>query len=1250
MIVEECLCAFREEKNFSTKPGVLFSAKWKSTAVVFFLTIGLSLLVCSPLFSQGSAGRIVGTVVDSNGGVVAGATVTILDVERGTTRILTTEDVGAYNAPNLLPGTYKVRVELKGFKTFERQNLTLEVGQELRVDVTLQPGEQTQTITVEETAPLVETTNATIGGALQNEEINNLPLNGRNFQNLLALRPGVTIYPGGSAWTKSTNGLRPHDNMFTVNGINSNDPWMAQSVMNANMAAGDAGTILPIDAIDEFRTEQNPGAEYGWKPGSVVNVGIKSGTNSLHGTAYAYGRDGAWDARNFFNPQPNPVAPLDVEQFGASVGGPIKKDKIFFFANYEEQMYNVGSPAQHTVPVTDGAGANDPNFGLIGACQAALGAGKLTALSAQLAGLDTSCNKQSWYPGFFLPATGPAGERANVNSNIGTTNKIYAGISRVDYHVNNKNSVYASYFISQGSGVAVDNPPAEINTAWLTDTFARSQVFSAGWVFTPSSSWTIESRVGYSYYHQIFLSNDSTQNPATYTLDGHTYTINTGQTDPAYFGFPQTQWQGGYNMQFGLNWPKYVGPDGVLNIVEHLSYLHGNHTFIFGGEILNLQSSNNVTQYTKGYLRFGDTSGATGLPALQNFFEGISNRARFSSGDFQRQISSNGFAFFIQDNWRIKPRMMLNLGVRYELNTVMKERDGLMGNFDPNAGLLQVGNGIPSPYDGDHNNFAPRLGLAWDIRGDGKTVLRAGGSVEYEQFSFDTFNALGNLVGLRTIPTGATLAYTTTDPVTGLPVQVVKPGSGNISSAATFFAGAGLAGVNNNWANNSTTPLFSGASPACGDGTITLTNGNTPQPCNILGVDRHLRSPYVTTWMVDLQRQITNSLSLDIGYVGNHGTKYLGLTDLNQPPVGVAWGSPTVAGTPAFNCVQSASTGYNNCLSKGNLNTLAANELLAQPFHSKFPYLGYINWLSNLGNSNYNALQVTLTQRTSHGLSFVTGYTYSHALDMTSDNWGAGLVSPIDSANPHSLYGNSLFDMAHRFTFSATYNIPGIKSPGQILQGWSVNSIVTVETGMPWGVNDLTTDFSGTNEIGGSAPEGEKWNFYGNRADFTSKNSMLTSNGGQGGIPYFKGTSNSACLTQATANGQLAVASLTNLGCYAVGSSFLIPPAFGTTGTSGRDSYRGVPFSNVDFSVTKMMKFKERLTAQFRAEFFNVLNHPNFANAFGGPGGDNSYTDPSALAGASFGFRPDTPDVLSSNPVLGSGGARAIQLGLKLLF
>src|SRR6266849_8219429 len=233
------------------------------------------LLLCLPLFSQGSSGRILGTVTDQSGGVVSGATVTVTDTERGVSKILTTNDPGEYNAPTLVPGTYKVRAEAKGFKTVERQNIVLEVGKEIRVDLTMQPGDQVQTITITESIPLVETTNATLGGTLNNADINDLPLNGRNYQNLLALRPGVMVQPGGGPWTQSTNNVRPDESVWMLDGVinaNFNDN---RPIANMPSPYTDGATILPIDAIQEFNVEENPKAEFGWKPGAVVNVGIR---------------------------------------------------------------------------------------------------------------------------------------------------------------------------------------------------------------------------------------------------------------------------------------------------------------------------------------------------------------------------------------------------------------------------------------------------------------------------------------------------------------------------------------------------------------------------------------------------------------------------------------------------------------------------------------------------------------------------------------------------------------------------------------------------------------------------------------------------------------------------------------------------------------------------------------------------------------------------------------------------------------
>jgi hypothetical protein len=1187
----------------------------------------LSFLACSRLLSQDSSGRIFGNITDQSGGSVVGAQVTVTDIQRGTARTMTTDLAGAYSAPNLTPGSYAVRVEFQGFKVIDRRDIPLGVAQEIRVDLSLEPGQQTQTVTVTGEPPAINTSSAELGGTLQNEVINDLPLNGRNFQNLLDLRPGVTKYPGNSGWTQSTNGLRPHDNFFMVDGINSNDPWMAQSMMNAVMAAGDAGTILPIDAIDEFKTQQNPRAEYGWKPGSVVNVGIKSGSNQFHGTAFAFGRTDSWDAREYFAPD---VPPLSLQQFGGSVGGPIIKDKLFFFGNFEQQRYSVGNPVDHEVPIT-AAGVGPAAQNLIGACNAARTAGTLTALSAQLAGLNLSCAPQSNYPGLFPVNNGPT---THLSTALPSSNQVNSGLGKLDYHVNSKHTLSGMYFISPGDGVFVDNPTLEIAEPWLTNQYAQSQVGSGSWTWVPNSSWVNSFRGGYSHYYQTFLSVDANQNPANYSYNGSTYHMYTGQTNPAYFGLPTLAFQGGYSFQLGLGWPKTVGPDGVWQFSDSVSWLRGNHTVKFGGEVLVLQSTSNVTANTKGPLRFN---------GLQNFFSGNMNRALFTAGDFLRHLSNQGYGLFIQDDWRVTRRLTVNLGLRYELNTVFNERNNLIGNFDPNVGLVQAGKQIGSVFNGDHNNFAPRLGFAWDVFGDGKTVVRASGGILYEQGSYDSFMALGNLLGLRTVPTGVAL-YTNGN---ATPTNA----GGSINLGAITFTGAALGSattagtVKYNYANNGpNTPIYS-AAPACGDGTVQLPTGVTPQPCVVLGVDRNLRTPYISTWNAGVQRAITNSLSLDVSYVGNHATKLLGLTDLNQPRLvngfSPGWGNPANPNSPAGQCIASAPV-YDNCNPDGSA------EQAARPYNGKFPYLSYIYWLSNSNFSNYNALQVSATQRTTHGLSFVVGYTFAHSQAMSPDNWR--FLNPIDSNNVRALYGNSEFDMRHRFTFSTTYTLPSLKAPAQLLTGWSINSILTLQSSLPWGVNDTTTDFSGTGEINNASTIGEQWNFFGNSSDFKSSKAWLDTNGGQSGIPYFAGTSNPTCLAKSQAMGPLGVASLANLGCYANGSSVLVPPAFGSYGTLGPNVFRGFPFYNWDLSVTKMWRFKERLSAQFRAEFFNVLNHPNISNPFGGAGGDNTYTDPSGTGGASFGFRPETPDVTSSNPVLGSGGPRAIQLGLKLIF
>ncbi len=1122
------------------------------------LAVGISLCMLSlPIFAQGNAGRILGAVTDQTGSAIVGASVTITDIERGISRNLVTDEAGQYFAPNLLPGMYKVRVEAGGFKILERSNIQLEVGNDVRLDLVLPPGNVMEVVQVQEEVPLVDTTSATLGGTFDNKTINDLPLNGRDYQKLLTLRPGVMIYPGGGGWTQSANGVRPESNAYIVDGQTNDEPFSALSVINAPGLVGDAVTVIPIDAIQEFNTQINPKAEYGWKPGATVTVGLKSGTNSIHGTAYAFGRSDSFDARNFFNPAPQPKVPLDFKQFGATGGGPIVKDKLFYFVGYEGQRYTVGNSFVVSVPTT--ASVGDPGISIPDA-KADLAANGVTTLSP------LSLHLLQLYPANASPISSVTIGFPNVNSSDSVLGKI-------DYHISQRHTLNGMVFWGRDFETAQDQ--AFLQPQWLSTQSQKPITGGGNWTWTPNSRWVNEARFGYLYDNKANLAVDNNV-PAT------AYGINTGVTDPLRLGMPQINVAPFNALGGGVNWPKFQGPDSVWQGSDGISYLRGKHALKFGGEIRRGSVNEGSFRGSKGQINFnGGAAFATSTP-FEDFLAGDPTFGKISYGNPKRHETQWLYAGYFQDDWRLTPNLTLNLGLRYEYTTPIKEDHNLLGNFDPNlGGLVQVGKQISSPYNPDHRQFAPRVGLAWDVTGKGTTVVRAGGGITYDTISMETLLVQENVqnattIGLATIPTGAPIV------VNG----VITPASGSIAvSSIKILPTQGL-----NWNGSSVggAPVFPVVPIQCGDGV-----GNDPAPCNLLGIDRNFRTPYISTWTVGVQHAFTNNLALDVAYVGNHGSNLIGIRDINQPALGGAPG----------------------------------------PFATQFPYLGFINMMSNLYRSNYNGLQVTVTQRLTHGLSFLAGYTYSHALDDSSTNQNQFL--PQDSTHPEREYASSDFDIKHRFTLSLTYAIPGKKSFAQLLQGWELNSIVTLQSGQPWTVNDTVNNISGTGEAT------ERWDFFGNPSDFTS---------GPTPIPYFapSGALPAACTSNAAAIGS--TSSLDTFGCYAKGNSVMIPPAFNTWGTMRRNMFRDSGFRDLDMSVTKLWKFGERFSAQFRAEFFNILNHPSFANPYGGTSGygPGAFDDPSSTG--IFGCGCATPDQAAGNPVVGSGSNRALQLGLKLIF
>jgi len=1209
--------------------------KWMSASILMLVVLACGV----PAFSQANLGRLSGSVTDETGGAMSGAKVTVTDQDRGVNRVLTTDDAGAYTAPSLTPGNYKVHVEQMGFNTAERKDIQVPVGGDVRADMVMRAGSQTQTVTVTESLPLINTTSATLGGTMQGAEVQDLPLIAHNYQTLLQFQPGVMTKPGGGANAHSSNGTRSDGNNWLFEGIFSGGIRTAGIIVNQNSSTGDGASIVPPDAIQEMGISFQNKAEYGWKPGVAANVGVKSGTNAIHGTAFAIGQTDKLNARNYFNPAPDPKSVLNYQQYGATVGGPIKKDKIFYFAGFEGIRFIQSTPTEHKVPTTTLIAGDTTNsipaayLDLLSRGRVAAGAidanGKV--VNAALLTPQQQLSSQLVNAGIFQTGVAPdAGGFHYSNKAYRDPSKNLVG--KLNWHPNDKNEISGVYFWSKDTEMG--NSEAVMQPYWLTDYYLTANVLRFNWAYLPNSTWVNEFHFG---FDRKIENQWPTECRPGRTVAPPNYVFNTGldtcfgAPDPSGFALPAIQISGFPDNFGGGGGQRRV--EGYPSWVDQISHTVGNHNVKFGFETRHPYWQGASFANKKGTVAFGTQSIAAfpGATPLESYLVGLPSTASYVAGNPSITRRYWAYGTFIQDDWRMTPRLTINLGLRYEYETPLTEDNNLMAVFDPTSptGLTQIGSGVDSYHAKKVGaNFNPRIGVVWDMSGKGTTVVRAGWGL------FSNWPILSVVQGLGSNPSGAIFyrADGTSFPGTGTIVSASNITLPTVS--ATLSPGI-------NWATTGGAVFPTGA-VKCGDN-LTLGSGATatknPGTCAIGAVDPNWSVPYMHQWNVSLQRAVGAAMSFTVAYVGSHGTNLFGTNDLNMPAV-------------------------------GDSNT--TNMQKRRALYSQFPWFGNISYVTNRDFSNYNALQFTMDQRNWHGLTQTFGYSYSHTLDVA----GTDLAQAIypDATCPQCNYGPTAFDIRHRVTIRTSYDFPNKKGYAQMLEGWSISSVVNLQGATPWDTRDGTSTASSSNFSG--TGKAERWSIVGNPDDFSAF-------GKAEHVPCF-GIANSpfgkdpACTSVGSASNTSAqnlalmpkacidaanslptnptilstdarstgLKSMGTLGCYMAGNSVIVPPAQGTFGNMGKGIFRSSAYRNWDISLRKNFHLVERLGTEFSFDMYNATNVPHFAI----PGGNGNTSANDLLTPSAFGASTATPNVSNGNVVGGSGDARRYQFGLKLKF
>jgi hypothetical protein len=952
-----------------------------------------TILIAASAYGQTFRGAINGTVTDPSGAVVPGASVKATDTATGIVLDTTTTSDGQFSFQDLPLGSYKISVSVAGFSPSTVDKVPVTAGSVYTLPVKMKIGSSATSVEVSAEALTLDTTTVMQNNVIPTEQVQNLPMNGRDFTQFVATAPGYAGYSGAQAFG-SLNGTRANQMNWQIDGVDNNDFWHNLAAVNQGGVSGIAGTLMPLDAIDEFAAQTQSNAEAGRNAGGVVNVVLKSGTNQIHGSVYYFNRNTALGASTpFFNPGalataglPSKKPPLRNENYGFSLGGPIVKDKAFWFVGFEKQKYTIALSGLNTEPST--AYQTDALALLSGS-----GTPESPISQKLMANLWPSLINN-------LPAN--PGNYFATNPSLGYS---YNGVVKLDYNFNEKHHLSGRWFGGQGSQTAPTGASAALATASsnLPFYFEHAPIHVFNYAVTLNSAltprMTNQVLVGVNYFNQVF--RDAVASYDTHTSAQLFLSPDTPVT-PKFFGAPNIRISG--FEQVGITPPE--GRNDITGMIaDVVSYNTGKHQLRFGGEYRQAHLNEFYFFQSLGKFTFDGSQGPSAggswatycatnpVPAgcrnalgvidpktfaLADFLAGRVASSAINVGNAERKIVVNALDFFGSDAWQVTRRLNVNLGLRWDYFGPLHNGSKDIAVFVPGRGIQVQGAGLDGIFHKNLTNFSPRLGFAYQPTSREDLVVRGGFGIYFDQINVNPFMDVrppNNADGVQDNPAGPS------------PVSIYTQNTLGQSSYT--------------W--QPSTYIFNGVQRC--------PTGNCPGlgVFDVYSVNQNFHTAYFFNYNLNVQKSFGNGAAVwQVGYVGSEGRRLSVLLNINQP-----------------------------------LN--AAGTLL--PFGSQYPNFGAINQLNSIGTSNYNALQSTLRFRAWHGLSSQLGYTWAHNLDEISAYRG---VIPFDSNNIKADYGNSDFDTRHTFTGTLSWDLPGSShGPKALTHGWNVSTLLSFHGGQP---------------------------------------------------------------------------------------------------------------------------------------------------------------------------------------------------------